>query len=111
MINTQRSRVTTIAVVLTVISFLTAYFIKPHPPSQEIVPAPARIDGALQNAKVPPLSVRIQKSFALAIILVRSDFTLPNAAALEALRNWASKNFEQDANFLHPTNNVRSFLS
>ena len=102
MINTQRSRVTTIAVVLTVISFLTAYFIKPHPPTQEIVPAPASIVGTTKNPNVPPLSVRIQKSFALALILVRSDFTLPNAAALEALRNWASKNFEQDANFLHP---------
>jgi len=96
----RKAHLTYVVIALTVASFLTAYFVKPHAPTQDIVAfdydsKPATIQGV-------PLSYRIAKSYNLALILTRSAFTPSNATALEALRNWATKKFAVDANFLHP---------
>jgi hypothetical protein len=99
-VSSQKGRFTQIAVILTIISFMMAYFNKPHGSAGDLVPS------TYPNAHKPnitiPLSTRVAHSYTLAMILVRSDYTPGNATALEALRNWANRNFEKDSNFLHP---------
>jgi hypothetical protein len=99
-VSSQKGRFAQITVIITVIAFLMAYFVKPHGSTADLVPS------TYPNAHKPniaiPLSTRVARSYTLAMILVRSDYTPVNAAALEALRNWANKNFEKDSNFLHP---------
>jgi hypothetical protein len=99
-LSSQIGRFTQIAVILTIISFLFAYFVKPHPSTGDLVPS------TYPNASKPnisiPLSVRVARSYTAAMILVRNEYTPGNAPALEAVRNWANKNFEKDSNFLHP---------
>jgi len=89
-------------IVLTVLSFLMAYFVKPHPFQTDIVVAqqsPAKVPSA---ASFHTLADRVAKSCNLALVLVRSEYSETNANGLESLRNWASKNFQRDPNFLHP---------
>jgi hypothetical protein len=87
-------------IALTVASFLTAYFIKPHAQTQDIVTLD--YDSKAPIVQTAPLANRVAKSYNLALILTRSAFTPSNATALEAMRNWASKKFAGDPNFLHP---------
>jgi hypothetical protein len=96
----QKTHLTYAVIALTVASFLTAYFVKPHAPTQDIVALD--YDGKPPAFEAMPLANRVAKSYNLALILTRSAFTPSNATALEALRNWTSKKFAQDANFLHP---------
>jgi hypothetical protein len=86
---------------LTILSFVTAYFVKPHAFDTTIVAPESSI---ARNAVAPPhnLADRVAKSYNLAFVIVKSEFSDKNANALESLRNWASKNFQHDPNFLHP---------
>jgi len=96
----QKTHLTYAVIALTVASFLTAYFVKPHAPTQDIVSFD--YDGKAPVFEAMPLANRIAKSYNLALILTHSPFTPSNATALEALRNWAGKKFAHDPNFLHP---------
>jgi len=96
----QKTHLTYAVIALTVASFLTAYFVKPHAPTQDIVTLD--YDGKPPVFEAMPLANRVAKSYNLALILTRSAFTPSNATGLEALRNWASKKFSHDSNFLHP---------
>jgi len=85
---------------VTVVSFLTAYFVKPHAPNAEIVSPPL---AALGGTSSPgQLAERVAKSYNLAFVLVSSEFSQQNAVALESIRNWANQSFRKDPNFLRP---------
>jgi hypothetical protein len=88
-------------VALTAASFLMAYFVKPHPFNADIVlPETSFSKGVVSSPRT--LAERVAQSYNLAFVIVKSEFSETNANALESLRNWASKNFQHDANFLHP---------
>jgi hypothetical protein len=88
-------------ITVTVLSFLMAYFVKPHPFQADIV-LPENSVAKPSAPGTHSLADRVAKSCNLALVLVRSEYSETNANALESLRNWASKNFQRDPNFLHP---------
>lgn len=90
-----------ILIALTVLSFVMAYFVKPHSFDTTIVAPESSVARSLV-ASSHSLADRVAKSYTLAFVIVRSEFSDDNANALESLRNWASKNFQKDPNFLHP---------
>jgi len=88
------------AIAFTVASFLMGYLVKPRANTRDIVPL--NYQGKPQPFQGAALANRIAMSYNLALILTRSQFSSSDATALEAIRNWASKNFARDPNFLHP---------
>jgi hypothetical protein len=98
----DKTRLTYAAVAFTILSFVTGYFVKPHPSVFEALwPAGS---GVPKPAQARLLANRIARSYDEALILTRNPFTAPtDATSLEALRNWASKSFARDPNFLHPS--------
>lgn len=90
-----------ILIALTVLSFVMAYFVKPHSFDTTIVAPDSSVARSLE-ASSHSLADRVAKSYTLAFVIVRSEFSDDNANALETLRNWASKSFQKDPNFLHP---------
>jgi hypothetical protein len=86
---------------MTILSFVMAYFVKPHSFDTTIVSPDTSVARSLL-ASPHSLADRVAKSYNLALVIVRSEFSDDNANALESLRNWASKSFQKDPNFLHP---------
>jgi hypothetical protein len=90
-----------ILIAVTIVSFVMAYFVKPHSFDTTIV-SPEIAVATKPFASPHSLADRVAKSYNLAFVIVKSEFSDANANALESLRNWASKNFQKDPNFLHP---------
>lgn len=93
--------ITSVLIGFTAISFLMAYFVKPHRFTAEIV-APEPTVSKVQTVAVRTLADRVAMSYNLAFVIVKSEFSEKNANALESLRNWAKRNFQHDPHFLHP---------
>ncbi len=90
-----------ISLILVSISFLMAYFVKPHPLSIERALAPDDLQTLPDHSSQIPLSMRISKSHGLALVFVISEFSQKNANALGAVRSWATEKFEKDPTFLY----------
>src|SRR6516225_11095198 len=88
-----------ILIAVTIVSFVMAYFVKPHSFDTTIV-SPEIAVATKPFASPHSLADRVAKSYNLAFVIVKSEFSDANANALESLRNWASKNFQKDPNFL-----------
>jgi len=88
-------------VALVCLSFISAYFVRPHPPSVVLVSDTQELpDPKAHFVPQAGLAERVSKSYGLALVLVISEFSQKNAVALEAIRIWAHENFEHDPLFL-----------
>jgi hypothetical protein len=87
---------------LVLLSFASAYFVRPHPPTVVLVSESQELPEPKAHF-VPQagLGERVSKSYGLALVLVISEFSQKNAVALEAIRSWAHENFQHDQLFLN----------
>lgn len=99
----KRSQVYLLIGVVT-LSFVLSYFYRPRPPIRELVVTSQEIPAGsnLVASGAAPMSSRVANSFALALVLVKSEFSEKNATGLEYLRVWAQEKFQRDPSFLHP---------
>jgi hypothetical protein len=89
-------------IALVLLSFISAYFIRPHPPSVVLVSESQELpDPKAHFVPQAGLGERVSKSYGLALVLVISEFSQKNAIALEAIRRWAHENFQHDPTFLN----------
>lgn len=103
--KSELARAGVIALILTVLAFSMSYFAKPRTVSliTKIVPADF---ATLPNATSTQLFERISKSSGLALVLVISEYSQSNVAALESLRTWALEHFQQEPGFLQITQSI-----
>lgn len=101
--KTRNRAVLLITITLIALSFGLSFLYRPRPPINEIVTASQEVpSSAVFTQQASPLSARVTNSFALALVLVKSEFSEKNAIGIEALRVWAQGKFQKDPSFLHP---------
>ncbi len=99
-----KKTLTKIVIGLVCLSCALTFFSRPHPPVRELVKASQEMPAGsrLVATGAAPISSRVANSFALALVLVKSEFSEKNAKGIEFLRVWAQENFQKDPSFLHP---------
>lgn len=88
-------------IALVCLSCISAYFVRPHPPSIVLVSEAQELpEPGAHFVPQPALAERVSKSYGLALVIVVSEFSQKNAVALESIRSWAHENFQHDQFFL-----------
>ncbi len=82
---------------------IMSFFTKSHRPNMELVTPRQELPGYFETYPGDTgLADRVSKSYGLALVLVRSQYSQKNAVALASLRAWARQRFQQQPDFLHP---------
>ena len=98
--NSRAGTFASTVVVLVVLAFVLSYFAKALQFSFVGKEPPPEYASLPEHASSVPLASRIAQSSGLALVFVISEYSQKNAAALEALRNWARDHFQKEPRFL-----------
>jgi hypothetical protein len=90
-------------VLLLAVSFVLAFFVRPHSIDVQTADPPDDYAVLPQHAAKLPLASRISRGNSLALVLTFSEFSRENGSVFIALREWGTDMFQKDPTFLYAT--------